>query len=727
MPTETIQFIAPKTERIPEELKQQPWGVWKGVPRPNGKIGKPPCNPSTGRKIGTNKAEQWGTYDEAVEAFEKDEWDGIGVLMTIESGLVGFDIDDAKKTLANNPELKAACEHYMAAGGYMEKSPSGTGLRGFARGILPADCRKKVGNVEIYSDVRFLTVTGTGVGQIITDQGFIDRYILSMGGSKVTPPPSTGGSEAIIDATTITQIATIAKAERPDLWAGNWEECGRFPSQSEADQSLANTIARLAANAAVQSDQLPGVVEAIFSESGLGQRDKWTGRADYRQRTVQNALSNAGTHNAEEGADASGKNTALDEFSERYFVAPLGGDTLIFDRQSDNLIGNAMSPTAFHHLYANRKLDGKPVSKTWFTSKSRRTYEAVTFDPAGTENAREFNQWRGLSVKPKPGNCKRILQHIRSVWCSRSSVQFKYTIRWLAMMVQCPWRKPEVAIVLRSIEGTGKTMITDVMMQIFGRNAFTAAQTSQVMGQFNGHLMDKILVVLEEAFFAGDPRAEAAAKVLISNPHMTFEFKGKDPVPGRSYHHVMILSNRDWAVPAGADARRYAVLDVSSYRKTDWSYFGTLAAEIENGGIAAFLHFLLRVNLSGFNPRDLPNTASTQKQRVETVMHTEPLKGWWLIVLADGEFPLPGGAEPWGQKISAGDLEASYTCSTGGSRKPLPWPVAMRQLKKLLPTGSLIKSRPSNNLGGRHYEYSLPALADARAKFTEITGIDPTA
>lgn len=726
MPIETIPFITPKTERIPPELKQQPWGVWNGVPRSNGKIGKPPCNPSTGRKIATNKAEQWGTYDEAVEAFEKDEWDGIGVLMTSESGLVGFDIDDAKRTLANNPELKAACEHYIAAGGYMEKSPSGTGLRGFVRGNLPADCRKKVGNVEIYSDVRFLTVTGTGVGQIITDQGFIDRYILSMGASKVTPLPSTGVSKAIIDATSVTQISAITKAEYPDLWAGSWESSGRFPSQSEADQSLANRIARHAATAAVPCDQLPGVVEAVFSMSGLGQRAKWTGRADYRQRTIQNAISAATAPDAGEPEDSSSKNSVINEFNERYFVAPVGGQTLVFDRQADNLIGNAMSPTAFHNLHANRILDGKPVSKKWFTSKSRQTYEAVTFDPAGAESTKEFNQWRGLPVKPQSGNLKRILRHIWSVWCSRSRAQFKYIIRWLAMMVQYPWRKPEVAIVLRSVEGTGKTIITDVMMQIFGRYAFTAAQTSQVMGQFNGHLMDKVLVVLEEAFFAGDPRAEAAAKVLISNPHMTFEFKGKDPVPGRSYHHVMVLSNKDWAVPAGADARRYAVLDVSSHRKADWPYFQALAAEIENGGIAAFLHFLLRVNLSGFNPRDLPNTASTQKQRVETIMHTDPLKGWWLIVLADGEFPLPGCAESWGQKISAADLEASYTCSTGGSRKPLPWPIAVRQLKKLLPAGALAKSRPSNNLGGRHYEYSLPPLADARDQFKKATGIDPT-
>jgi hypothetical protein len=44
------------------------------------------------------------------------------------------------------------------------------------------------------------------------------------------------------------------------------------------------------------------------------------------------------------------------------------------------------------------------------------------------------------------------------------------------------------------------------------------AQKDQVAGRFNGHLFDKVLMVLEEAFLASDPAAVAAAKALVTNP-----------------------------------------------------------------------------------------------------------------------------------------------------------------------------------------------------------------
>ena len=41
------------------------------------------------------------------------------------------------------------------------------------------------------------------------------------------------------------------------------------------------------------------------------------------------------------------------------------------------------------------------------------------------------------------------------------------------------------------------------------------------------------------------------------------EPKGVDPFSVRNCIHLLMSSNADWVVPAGADARRYFVLDVS--------------------------------------------------------------------------------------------------------------------------------------------------------------------
>ncbi|TBR71259.1 MAG: hypothetical protein EPN72_14910 [Nevskiaceae bacterium] len=724
--TTATQWLAPNFANIPAALRTLPWAVWKAVPRKEpGKFGKPPSNPSTGRKIGTNKPDTWGTYEEAKRAYEAGDWDGVGVLLTAGSGIVGIDVDDAETTFKTQPQAQEILKAYKRSGGFVEISPSGTGVHGYVMGTLPPG-RRKAGSLEIYDDVRFLTVTGGGTGELKPDPVFISDFhgLLS---HEEKPAATVQPGLTVADSAVVQQLEATVKAAEPALWEGRW--AGSYPSQSEADQALCSKIANHAKTAGVAAADIHATLEAVFSLSKLGERKKWQEREDYRRRTVGKAVDDYASEAAESEATPA-QVGALAEFGSRYFVAPLGSQVLVFDRRAEDIVGSAMRPTAFHHLHANKFASGDNVSRKWFASKSRETLDSVVFDPEGRAKPDVFNLWRGLPLVPKAGTCGRILSHVKFVWCSGDRLQFRYVLKWLALLVQIPWRKPEVALILRSIEGTGKTIITNVLLEIFGRYGFTAAQTSQVAGNFNGHLMDKVLVVLEEAVFAGDMKADSIAKVLISNSHMAYEWKGKDVIQGRSYHHVLILSNRTWAVPAGPDARRYAVLDVSAHRKGDWEYFKALSAQIEAGGAAAFLYFLLKLDISNFNPRDLPQTSGMRQQRAETIMRSDPVQAWWLSVLADGEFPVEDGAIPWGVSISSHEIQDSFKVSTRGGRNVPPWPVAVKQLKKLLPAGALTKTRPrvAGNLGStRQQEYSLPLLTDARAEFEKTTGVNPTA
>ena len=84
--------------------------------------------------------------------------DGIGVALTLDLGIVGVDLDHCynSQTKSFEPWATAIMDHFNS---YAEASPSGTGVRMFLKGKLPAGGHKK-GNVEIYSSGRYLTVTG---------------------------------------------------------------------------------------------------------------------------------------------------------------------------------------------------------------------------------------------------------------------------------------------------------------------------------------------------------------------------------------------------------------------------------------------------------------------------------------------------------------------------------------------------------------------------------------
>jgi hypothetical protein len=105
-PAPAHQWLTPKPENIPDALKSLRAGVWRGVPRSGSKkFDKPPSSPRTGHKIATNKPEQWSTFEEAQEAYERGGWDGIGVLMEGGNGLVGIDLDGLSSLLREHREI----------------------------------------------------------------------------------------------------------------------------------------------------------------------------------------------------------------------------------------------------------------------------------------------------------------------------------------------------------------------------------------------------------------------------------------------------------------------------------------------------------------------------------------------------------------------------------------------------------------------------------------------
>jgi putative DNA primase/helicase len=146
-------------DNIPDWMKSRPFCVWTAELRANGKVNKAPRFPNGGWKLSVNQPELWATYDQVRQTYLSGEFDGIGVLMTKGSGIVGVDVDDWKSKVAEHPSIYSALCKLIQKGGYVETSPSGTGLRAFVKGALIGKGRS-IGGLEIYDNVRFLTVTG---------------------------------------------------------------------------------------------------------------------------------------------------------------------------------------------------------------------------------------------------------------------------------------------------------------------------------------------------------------------------------------------------------------------------------------------------------------------------------------------------------------------------------------------------------------------------------------
>ena len=88
----------------------------------------------------------------------------------------------------------------------------------------------------------------------------------------------------------------------------------------------------------------------------------------------------------------------------------------------------------------------------------------------------------------------------------------------------------------------------------------------------------------DEAFGTNDRAAVAVLKMLITEPEIPIEGKGKDIVTARNFTHMIIASNAEWVVPAGLEERRFCVFDVSEAHMKDTPYFAAIDRQMKNNG-----------------------------------------------------------------------------------------------------------------------------------------------
>ena len=152
---------------IPRELKSLcSFCVWKREER-NGEGSKVPYNPKTGKRARTNDPDTFSDFSSAVMAYVSDGYDGIG--FRVSESIGALDIDNC---IGEDGSLNdvAATVLGIFRDCYFERSPSGTGLRGFFR-VSPGFTYDKSTykantrdyGLEIYlpeTTNRFVTVTG---------------------------------------------------------------------------------------------------------------------------------------------------------------------------------------------------------------------------------------------------------------------------------------------------------------------------------------------------------------------------------------------------------------------------------------------------------------------------------------------------------------------------------------------------------------------------------------
>ena len=235
----------------------------------------------------TNDPDTWCSFATAISVARRTDH-GIGFVLTSELGIVGIDLDHVVEGTKVKPWARKIIDTMNT---YTEVSPSGTGIRMFVYGTIPKALKRSEQGLELYKNVRFLTVTGNriaGCSRIVEhrEEDIANLYEAFKKPDVPKPVRHTrvdGNDWPPVSDDKLIQVISDSN-QGPKFRRLMGGDTSHYGSGSEADMALACVLCFW-----TQDD---GQIESVMRTSELV-RDKWK-REDYIRRTIESARRKVG-------------------------------------------------------------------------------------------------------------------------------------------------------------------------------------------------------------------------------------------------------------------------------------------------------------------------------------------------------------------------------------------------------------------------------------------------
>jgi hypothetical protein len=165
--------VATPAIRVPDSLAElNQWVGWRSEQRDEGKPTKVPYQ-LNGTRASSTDSRTWSSFEDVLKAWQESptRFSGIGFVFSPADPFFGIDLDNC---LDADGRLKPWAQPIMErfSDSYAEVSPSGSGIKIWAKGKLPGGGTAFPlgdGRVEIYDQARYFTATGNHWGGQMLD------------------------------------------------------------------------------------------------------------------------------------------------------------------------------------------------------------------------------------------------------------------------------------------------------------------------------------------------------------------------------------------------------------------------------------------------------------------------------------------------------------------------------------------------------------------------------
>jgi hypothetical protein len=286
----------------------------------------------------------------------------------------------------------------------------------------------------------------------------------------------------------------------------------------------------------------------------------------------------------------------------------------------------------------------------WLKEPNRRQHVRLVLRPAEgmvtSDNC--LNEWQGFAVTAAAGDVKPFVRLLLRVLPARAAR--RYVLQWLAHLLQHPAVKMHVSLAFWSHEqGVGKNLLFECMTAIIGAAHSTVIGQAELGSAFNGWANRKVLVIGDEVAKSDRRQDTDKLKGLVTGSTVYVNEKHQPAREVQNFLNFIFLSNHNDAIFLGDTDRRYFVWEIAAVRLPD-ANIAEFVQWRDNGGLAALLHFLMKHDLTGFNPKAPAPMTDAKQQMVQD--NRSDLENWVAELMGSSVAQLIGRELATGNELA---------------------------------------------------------------------------
>jgi Family of unknown function (DUF5906) len=334
--------------------------------------------------------------------------------------------------------------------------------------------------------------------------------------------------------------------------------------------------------------------------------------------------------------------------------------------------------------------------------------ERIEFLPGEPEVAYDADGCRVLNLwKPPPWTANDhteepafFLEHLRYIF-DNDETAIEHVLNFLAHIVQRPQERIAHALLITSeAKGIGKSTLGTIVRRLVGEQNSRVAQTKDLKSSFDGWLVGKLVVHVDEIYEAGNWDLANKLKPLITEPTVSANIKYGPQIEIENYARFIMFSNHSAPLNIEDGNRRYFVFNSKAQPRSD-DYYEALYRRIETPSeMNAIYSFLMKRGLTHFNSHRRPPMTEAKQQIIAESEH--PLHTYIVEAVVSGHF-----RNTLGDEFSFDELQRQLTKDGYGP-----------QAKNAKEVGAAMKlagaAQVRRNLGGqKSRRYALPTKDNA--------------